>query len=104
ALRATSSPRAVTASEQPGKAWLAMAFSRMRKGLRKRSSWAARLRIRKEKPDSRFGNVRFKGVLWTDGFIAKRGGRRQTGSYFESIICNVGLEPHLRRHVDLPQT
>ena len=55
--------REVTASEQAGKARAAMAFSRMPKALRKRSSCATRLRTRKEKPDSRFGSVRFKGVL-----------------------------------------
>src|SRR5208282_5346688 len=61
ALWATSSPRKVTAIEQAGKARAAMAFSRTLKALRKRSSCAAGLRTRKEKPDSRLGIVKFKG-------------------------------------------
>src|ERR1700747_1552612 len=71
ALYATSSSRAVTASVQAGKARAAIAFSRMRKALRKRSSCVAKLRTRKEKPDSRLVSVRLKGILRTAAVIAK---------------------------------
>ena len=63
ALWATSSPWKVTASEHPGKARAAMAFSRMPNAPENRSSCATKLRARKENPDSRLGSVRFKGIL-----------------------------------------
>src|ERR1700674_3622381 len=63
ALWATSSPPKVTASEQDGKARAGIASSRMPNALGNRSSCATKLRTRKENPDSRFGSVRFKGIL-----------------------------------------
>src|SRR6266404_6710985 len=79
ALRATSSPPKVTAIEQAGKTRAAMAFSTMPKALLKRSSCTTKLRTRKENPDSRLGSVRFKGILRTDGVIAKAACRGKQG-------------------------
>src|ERR1700694_4566518 len=73
ALWATSSPLTVMASEHPGKARAATAFSRTPNALENRSSCAAKLRTRKENPDSRLGSVRFQGILCTYGGIVKLG-------------------------------
>jgi hypothetical protein len=89
ALWATSSPRKVTASEQAEKARAVMAFSTMPKAPRNRSSCATKLRTRRENPDSRFGSVRFKGILWTDGVIAKAAGGGKPGSYSGGIVGTV---------------
>ena len=55
-----SSPPRVIATEQAGKAQFPIACSRIAKTLRKRSSCAASLRARNEKPDSEF-DVKGKG-------------------------------------------
>src|SRR5260370_35026088 len=89
ALWATSSPPKVTASEQAGKTRAAMAFSRMPKAVRNRASCAAKLRARKEKPDSRLGSVSVKGILGTEAVIAKAAGTGKRGGALGDSVGTV---------------
>ena len=63
ALWATSSPRKVTASEQAGKARAAMAFSRMPKALRKRSSCASEIAREEGKAGFSIGQRQVQGCF-----------------------------------------
>ena len=94
----------MTASEQAGKVWSAMAFVRTAKAVRNRSSCVARLRTRKEKPDSWFGSVKFEFIFWTDGVIAKEVNRGKPGVTFRASLVPFRLEASLRRHVKSQQT
>jgi len=50
------------------------------------------------------GSVRFKGVLRTDGVIAKAASRGKRGVTLRASFVTFGLEPRLWGHVESQET